>query len=1445
MQCAKELERCKKESTGLYFLSLQADKYGYCPLPRTLDKATLDKRLAQYDEDVVAKQLALHWYLLDENHVPPHYVLKSLNSVDDSEYWNNVLPLVRKLLENVPLESDLCDDVIVGRSVTEWEAKRALQNEDSLSRCLWIHRQFHTGENGPFARKKGRTASLRELEGRERDERMFSTGDVSEKLKLGNLKAWMTSKLAPVDRIKKHFQLTLEEYNDEESSEKQSYLKHWEESAEELLTQEMVKISELRSQWALDGCGMGERGSIIEEMLHHAEWAHEKCRSFEGREELLTKSLALVNAENRTDEETQALALKFSGISLAVTGSSGCGKTALVAKIAQRIIENEPRNDNGLLVRPVIIRFCGTSKHSSNGLSLVRSICAQIKYNFEYEDKSVPQTYAEACECLFDLVNKHAVVLLIDSIDQMSDSFAERSRLSFLEFIDPHPDTRIIVSCLADERDPITQRWLYCFGCDTRLKESEVPRLQVPGFSGGEGTDSDARFVLGQMLNKESRQLTPNQWTYLMKQVAVEPTALYTRLAVRTVLHWRSTDESYELKETVRGLINQILEHVEREYGQLLTRYALGFITFSVGGIKNDEMEDLLTLDDDVLDSVFQYHTPNVRRLPSHVWLRLLDELSDLLVERDYGCVRWYHRQLQEVAELRYSEHKALLHSYMGMYFGDVVDINIRTARQISSQPLTKTSTVVWLPDAKINHRRCVEAPFHMIEANMTAESVKQLCDFNVICALVKSGEGFNIIRHLVKLFDRLESNNKHDKQIIVVEHYLRWLCQSMTRIAKSPVDEILTTCTTTQPLESLARCHMYEFVARGRKKKIRSFTKKSWNRGIALGGKKSFDKVMAVMEGHSGNVNSVAWHPRDDKIASASDDCVIYIWDATTGSILTTLQGHDEGVLVVTWRQDGEKIASGSSDHTVRIWDAFTGSVEIVFTGHKKGSVGAVVWSPEGKFVISGADFKDILVWNPIDGTVVLSFIEHAEGISSIYNGPSKSILSACRGGKILHWNFAKINGKVAGNIITSFEGHTSGVSCACWSPNYLQIASSSLDGTVRVWNTKSGSCVFVLQGYHRVVTSVNWSPNGERIAASYGDKIIRIWHAEEGRLLASLEGHSDYVLSLAWCPESKRLVSGAEDETVRIWDATGIDDPDEEAVVQFDGHFSAVNCVSWNASSKYLASASSDKVVLLWDIVTGMVHTSFEGHSDKVACVAWSPDDSMIATASHDTTVRIWDVETQECRLVYSGHDKVVSSVSWNSFNGTIASGSWDKTLRMWKADTGEEVSVNSAASERVLCVAWDDRGELCAFGSKDRTVRIVGWRGDDVKNILDGHSGPVNSVSWNRDSSSLVSGSTDKTVIVWNILTSAIMFAIDQHDDAVLCVTWSLDDKMIASASEDTTICVWDASAGSLICEYQGHTSPVVGIAWNGNSDVIASASMDETVRLWDSVELLATV
>ena len=69
------------------------------------------------------------------------------------------------------------------------------------------------------------------------------------------------------------------------------------------------------------------------------------------------------------------------------------------------------------------------------------------------------------------------------------------------------------------------------------------------------------------------------------------------------------------------------------------------------------ELEDVLSCDDEVLNDVYQYHTPPLRRLPPLLWVRIQDDLDDYLVSSGADgiqVIRWYHRQFHTVASDRY-----------------------------------------------------------------------------------------------------------------------------------------------------------------------------------------------------------------------------------------------------------------------------------------------------------------------------------------------------------------------------------------------------------------------------------------------------------------------------------------------------------------------------------------------------------------------------------------------------------------------------------------------------------------------------------------------------------------------------------------------------------------------------------------------------------------------
>ncbi len=75
--------------------------------------------------------------------------------------------------------------------------------------------------------------------------------------------------------------------------------------------------------------------------------------------------------------------------------------------------------------------------------------------------------------------------------------------------------------------------------------------------------------------------------------------------------------------------------------------------------------------------------------------------------------------------------------------------------------------------------------------------------------------------------------------------------------------------------------------------------------------------------------MNAVSWSPDGKRIASASDDGTVQIWDAHTGSGIFTYKGHSSDpnnpgpVYGVAWSPDGRFIASASADKTVQVWYA------------------------------------------------------------------------------------------------------------------------------------------------------------------------------------------------------------------------------------------------------------------------------------------------------------------------------------------------------------------------------------------------------------------------------------------------------------------------------------------------------------------------------------------
>ncbi|KAK5681376.1 hypothetical protein LTR17_027471, partial [Elasticomyces elasticus] len=91
----------------------------------------------------------------------------------------------------------------------------------------------------------------------------------------------------------------------------------------------------------------------------------------------------------------------------------------------------------------------------------------------------------------------------------------------------------------------------------------------------------------------------------------------------------------------------------------------------------------------------------------------------------------------------------------------------------------------------------------------------------------------------------------------------------------------------------------------------------------------------LQTLEGHSGWVWSVVFSADSSRLASASFDRTVRIWDTSSGQCLRTLEGHSDGVNSVVFSADSSRLASASDDCTVNIWDASSGQCLRTLEGH------------------------------------------------------------------------------------------------------------------------------------------------------------------------------------------------------------------------------------------------------------------------------------------------------------------------------------------------------------------------------------------------------------------------------------------------------------------------------------------------------------------------------
>ncbi len=265
-----------------------------------------------------------------------------------------------------------------------------------------------------------------------------------------------------------------------------------------------------------------------------------------------------------------------------------------------------------------------------------------------------------------------------------------------------------------------------------------------------------------------------------------------------------------------------------------------------------------------------------------------------------------------------------------------------------------------------------------------------------------------------------------------------------------------------------------------------------SWDNKIKIWDISANDVERTIRSGN--DFWDIAYNSTGDKLISAGGDRKVTVWDVTTGRALQNMVGHYSPVRSVAISSDENHLASGSGDedYPIKIWNPNDGSLLDSLTGHA-GAVLAMEFSPDDQILATGSIDNTLKLWSVSNGFELSHTVEDiGAGVLSLNYNDNGQILAVGTG--YPHFTVFLIDPQ-SGTILQSLEGHTDDVLSVDISPNGQQIASGSLDGTVKVWDMTSGDLLQTLFGHDGGVTAVSFSNNGEIIVSGSEDYSMIFW--------------------------------------------------------------------------------------------------------------------------------------------------------------------------------------------------------------------------------------------------------------------------------------------------------------------------------------------------------------
>ncbi|KDP39380.1 hypothetical protein JCGZ_01137 [Jatropha curcas] len=287
--------------------------------------------------------------------------------------------------------------------------------------------------------------------------------------------------------------------------------------------------------------------------------------------------------------------------------------------------------------------------------------------------------------------------------------------------------------------------------------------------------------------------------------------------------------------------------------------------------------------------------------------------------------------------------------------------------------------------------------------------------------------------------------------------------------------------------------------------------------------------------------------------------------------------------------------------------------------------------------------------------------------------------------------------------NEVGSIRKSNGKVVCCHFSTDGKLLASAGHDKKVVIWNMETLQTECTPEEHNHIITDVRFRPNTTQLATSSFDTSIRLWNAAEPRYsLQTYAGHASHVMSLDFHPKKNDLFCSCDgNNEIRFWNinqysSTRISKGGtaqvrfqprighllaaaaENTVSIFDveadrqthslqGHPTEVHSVCWDVNGDYLASVSQESV-RVWSLASGECIHELSSSGNKFHSCVFHPSYSTLLVIGGYQSLELWNMAENKCMTI-PAHECVISALAQSPLTGMVASASHDKCVKIWK--------------------------------------------------------------------------------------------------------------------------------------------------------------------------------